>query len=245
MAKAIRFVSIERGYDPRDFTLVSFGGAGPLHACSLARALRIPRVLIPCMPGALSALGILMADVVRDYSRTVMMSADASLLEPFFAELEERGARELAEEGPGSASAFAPRTCATPARATNSTSLPGPTCSPAFTRRTGNVTATRTPRCVSRWSTSASASPRQQSRYAWPGRELRAGDGSQAILKTRALYFAGHWHESNVYDRDLLQPGDTFSRSGPGYRVQRHDCAPAGSNRLAWMSYANLVVEVN
>src|SRR5262249_43727943 len=68
-----RLISVERGHDPREFTLVCFGGAGPLHACSLARALGIPRVLVPAMPGALSALGILMSDVVRDYSRTVMM----------------------------------------------------------------------------------------------------------------------------------------------------------------------------
>ena len=53
---------------------MAFGGAGPLHACSLARALGIPRVMVPAMPGALSALGILSADVVRDYSRTVMIS---------------------------------------------------------------------------------------------------------------------------------------------------------------------------
>jgi N-methylhydantoinase A len=75
MEKAIRLISVERGHDPREFTLVAFGGAGPLHACSLARALGIPRVLVPAMPGALSALGILGADVVRDYSRTVMISA--------------------------------------------------------------------------------------------------------------------------------------------------------------------------
>src|SRR5581483_11026284 len=61
-------------HDPREFTLAAFGGAGPLHACSLARALGIPRVMVPAMPGALSALGILCADVVRDYSRTVMIS---------------------------------------------------------------------------------------------------------------------------------------------------------------------------
>jgi N-methylhydantoinase A len=73
MEKAIRMISVERGHDPREFTLVCFGGAGPLHACSLARALGIPRVLVPEMPGALSALGILMSDVVRDYSQTVMI----------------------------------------------------------------------------------------------------------------------------------------------------------------------------
>ena len=73
MEKAIRVISVERGYDPRDFTLVAFGGGGPLHACSLAHALRIPRVLVPALPGALSAVGILLADAVRDYSRTVML----------------------------------------------------------------------------------------------------------------------------------------------------------------------------
>jgi N-methylhydantoinase A len=77
MGKAIRLISIERGHDPREFTLVAFGGAGPLHACALARSLEIPRVLVPIAPGALSALGIFGADVVRDYSRTVMLNAQA------------------------------------------------------------------------------------------------------------------------------------------------------------------------
>jgi N-methylhydantoinase A len=72
MERAIRVVSVERGYDPRRFTLVAFGGGGPLHACALARALCVPTVMVPVMPGALSAVGILMADEVRDYSQTVM-----------------------------------------------------------------------------------------------------------------------------------------------------------------------------
>jgi N-methylhydantoinase A len=72
MEKAIRVVSIERGYDPREFVLVAFGGAGGLHACDLAETLSIPRVLVPAFPGALSALGILASDVVKDYSRTVL-----------------------------------------------------------------------------------------------------------------------------------------------------------------------------
>jgi N-methylhydantoinase A len=72
MEKAIRVVSIERGYDPREFVLVAFGGAGGLHACELAAALSIPRVLVPARPGALSAFGILVSDVVKDYSRTVL-----------------------------------------------------------------------------------------------------------------------------------------------------------------------------
>ena len=72
MEKAIRVVSIERGYDPREFALVAFGGAGGLHACELAAALSIPRVMVPALPGALSAFGILVSDVVKDYSRTVL-----------------------------------------------------------------------------------------------------------------------------------------------------------------------------
>src|SRR5262249_23032076 len=73
MEKAVRVVSIERGHDPRRFTLVAFGGAGAMHACELAASLRIPRVLVPAYPGALSALGILISDVVKDHSRTVLL----------------------------------------------------------------------------------------------------------------------------------------------------------------------------
>jgi N-methylhydantoinase A len=72
MERAIRRISVERGYDPRTFTLVAFGGAGPLHACDLAERLQIPRVLVPVVPGVLSALGMLVAEPVKDYSQTVM-----------------------------------------------------------------------------------------------------------------------------------------------------------------------------
>lgn len=100
MEKAIRVISIERGHDPRDFTLIAFGGGGPLHACSLARALRIPRILIPTMPGVLSAVGIFLAEVVRDYSCTVMLPGSAiGSLKQRFDELEQRGEQEFAAEG--------------------------------------------------------------------------------------------------------------------------------------------------
>jgi N-methylhydantoinase A len=73
MERAIRVVSIERGHDPRRFALVAFGGAGAMHACELAASLRIPHVIVPAYPGALSALGILISDVVKDHSRTVLL----------------------------------------------------------------------------------------------------------------------------------------------------------------------------
>src|SRR5262249_56139808 len=72
MEEAMGVVSIEGGHDPREFALVAFGGAGGLHACELAEAMSIPRVIVPAMPGALSAFGILASDVVKDYSRTVV-----------------------------------------------------------------------------------------------------------------------------------------------------------------------------
>src|SRR6266404_1867063 len=71
--RAVRKISIERGHDPRDYTLVAFGGAGGLHACDLAATLEMCGVLLPVFPGALSALGILRADVVQDFSRTVLL----------------------------------------------------------------------------------------------------------------------------------------------------------------------------
>ena len=106
MEKAIRVVSIERGHDPRDFTLVAFGGAGAMHACELARSLRIPRVLVPAHPGALSALGILISDVVKDHSRTVLLRVAAgkfssqlkSRMASIYAELQQRVVSELTAE---------------------------------------------------------------------------------------------------------------------------------------------------
>ncbi len=73
MERAIRTVSLEKGHDPRLFTLLPFGGAGPLHACELADALSIPKVFIPRYPGVLSALGMVFAPIVKDYVQTVML----------------------------------------------------------------------------------------------------------------------------------------------------------------------------
>jgi N-methylhydantoinase A len=78
MAGALRIVSVERGYDPREFTLVAFGGAGPVHAARLAEELDIPRVLVPPIPGGFSALGLVATDVRRDYVRTFYASLTAA-----------------------------------------------------------------------------------------------------------------------------------------------------------------------
>ena len=102
MEKAIRVVSIERGRDPRQFALVAFGGAGGLHACALAQGLSIPHVIVPAFPGALSALGILWSDVVKDYSRTILWRVAREIpqgkLNREFAALERVARRDFAAE---------------------------------------------------------------------------------------------------------------------------------------------------
>jgi len=76
MEKAIRAITVEKGYDPREFTLFTFGGAGGLHAAYLAKLLNIPKILIPYNPGIMSAIGMILADIIKDYSRTIMYKED-------------------------------------------------------------------------------------------------------------------------------------------------------------------------
>jgi N-methylhydantoinase A len=102
MERAIRVISVEKGFDPREFTLFSFGGAGGMHCAELARLLGMPKIFIPINPGILSAMGMLMADVVKDYSRTVMrdaMTFPIDEMEDIFAQMESRGLIELTGEG--------------------------------------------------------------------------------------------------------------------------------------------------
>ena len=101
MEQAVRLISVERGYDPRDFTLFCFGGAGGLHAAALAKGLGIPRVVVPRFPGALSALGLILADARKDYSRTLLINAEGSQpkLRRALEELHRLGIAELQTEG--------------------------------------------------------------------------------------------------------------------------------------------------
>ncbi len=102
MERALRRISVERGYDSREFALLPFGGAGGLHAVDLARALRIPRIIVPNSAGALSAIGVLTADVVKDQSRTTMLDFSPGVekkLEKIFADMERNAAGTLRREG--------------------------------------------------------------------------------------------------------------------------------------------------
>jgi N-methylhydantoinase A len=102
MVNALHLISVQRGYDPRDFVLVGFGGAGPVHANALARDAEMPTLLIPPSPGIFSATGLLTTDLKRDAALTIMRrldEVDPSFVESSFAELERIGAEELALEG--------------------------------------------------------------------------------------------------------------------------------------------------
>jgi N-methylhydantoinase A len=102
MERALRVISVERGYDPREFALMPFGGAGGLHAVELARALRLPRIIAPGSAGALSALGALFSDVVKDWSRTLMLTAareNSAKIERVFREMEREARAALTREG--------------------------------------------------------------------------------------------------------------------------------------------------
>src|SRR6201999_1788391 len=106
MTSIIKKVSIARGYDPRDFALFCYGGGGPLHGVELARALKIPRVIVPPEPGNFSALGMLLADPRLDMARTFIVRLNAestAAVKSIFAELETEGRTALKREfGEGS-----------------------------------------------------------------------------------------------------------------------------------------------
>jgi N-methylhydantoinase A len=104
MADAVRLISIRRGYDPREFALVVFGGAGPLHGVALAKELAIPTVLVPPNPGITSALGCLLVDVRHDLSNMFVSRTDRTdlaALEAELARLEEEARQLLRNEGVG------------------------------------------------------------------------------------------------------------------------------------------------
>ncbi len=106
MADAVRLVSIMRGYDPRDFALIGFGGAGALHAAAMARDLAVPTVIVPPHPGVTSALGCLLVDIRHDLLTTWLADAaqaDAGAIENEFAKLEHEARERLRHEGVGSA----------------------------------------------------------------------------------------------------------------------------------------------
>ena len=102
MAHSVRAISIQRGHDPRDFVLIAFGGAGPMHAAAIAEELGIPEVIVPRFPGNFSAMGLLASDIKHDYVRTCLVSLEEAakpLIERTLAELGAEARAQLAKDG--------------------------------------------------------------------------------------------------------------------------------------------------
>jgi len=246
MEKAIRMISVERGHDPREFTLVAFGGAGPLHACSLARALRIPRVLVPVMPGAMSALGILMADVVRDYSRTVMSPVsgnfDLQRLELHFLSLEAKGAAEFRDEGlAGESERTVDLRYVGQGYELNVAAGAG--MMEAFhalhRQRFGYADASRAVEVV----TVRVRMTARSEAIDLPVSDVRGGDGSQAVVKSRPIFFDDEWVAAKVYDRELLVPGDRIIGPGLITEYSATTVIPPGCE-VSVDGFGNLVVSI-
>lgn len=242
MEKAIRVISVEQGYDPRDFALVAFGGGGPLHACSLARALRIPTVLIPAMPGALSALGILLADAVRDDSRTVMLGGEAiEDLGETFAEMEKRARQEL--DGVAEYSVDlryrgqgyelnVPWDGVTPRESIV-----------AFHRqhqqRYGFADTERPVQIVNLRLRMRAAGER----YTPTRHEPVEDDGSAALCGERSIWFDGEFRTSRLYAREKLTPGDALAGPAMITEYTSATLVPPGC-RAAVDGLGNLVIAI-
>ena len=144
MARAIRVISVQRGHDPRDYTLVAFGGAGPLHAARLAKELEIGRILVPRNPGILCAMGLLLTDLRADFAMTRLHTLSLAALPDVdrcvprhCARRRRRGSRKQGSRRMRAGSR-APSTCATPVRTTNCRlPLPDGEIGPATSRRAG------------------------------------------------------------------------------------------------------------
>ena len=247
MERAIRVISVERGHDPREFTLVAFGGAGPLHACALAKALHIPRVLAPRLPGALSALGILMSDSVKDYSRTVMLPPEMSRLQRHLAELEQQGSGQMARE----------RLCAVVQRSADlryagqgfevNVPLGTRTTSAqmvarfhiAHRQRYGYADEKRSVEVVNvRVRLVAAAEP-----VRLPKHRMRKGNGRQAMVKVGRTLFDGKSLRTPLYQRSLLRSGDVFR--GPAIVAEYSATTVVPPGCVARVDqYRNILIEV-
>jgi N-methylhydantoinase A len=240
MESALRRVSVERGHDPRTFTLLAFGGAGPLHACELAATLNISRVMVPSAPGALSALGILDADLRREFSRTVMLEPGSPRIAHVYSELESEARNSFREDkvvpqltrsadlryqGQG----FELRVDWSAAAVAN--------FHRQHTTAYGYADPTRAVEIVT-LRVQAIAKTRKPPLVRMPATK---GDGQQARIATHRVFEQGRWRSAALYDRAQLRCGDRIV--GPAVIVELSATTYLpGSWAAAVDSLANLVL---
>jgi N-methylhydantoinase A len=257
MERALRVVSVERGYDPREFGLVAFGGAGPLHATRLASALEIPRVVVPRTAGVLSALGLLISDILYDYSTSrVRRWADvdpADLRSTFGAFVEEGRERLTEEDLPADRRAF--ERSLDLRYEGQSFELPVSVPEGDIDAETMETVAERFHgRHRQRYGHAYEDEPielvtiRLRARGVVATPDLRTGrtDGSlaDAVKSTREVVFDGVAHDTPVYDRAALPTEVTFG--GPAIVEGAESTVVVRSDQTARVDdYGSIVVEVD
>ncbi len=219
MLKGIRIVSVERGYDPREFTVVAFGGGGPVHAAELARELRARSVMVPVAPGITSAIGLLMADFRHDYSRTFLQTTDAldfeELNKAFDALGSQATAQLLADRVPAKDILLLRSLemryrgqghnleVTVPAGKLDQPSLR--IINEAFHRQHQTAYGYGQPEEMTEFVSLRLAGigrlPKPHQRRI----ESNGQDPSPALVSQRQVYFDGHWRKTPVYGRDLLR----------------------------------------
>jgi N-methylhydantoinase A len=216
MEKALRVISVERGYDPRDFALICYGGAGGLHAADLARALGLQAVIIPQNPGAFSALGILLSDVVRDVAQSVLLPVPAverdliRQIERRYQQLQRQASSELRCEGfdAGRARAFR-RLDVRYQGQSYELSVPfGASFREEFhrehTKAYGYAYPERPLEIVNLRLQLLIPTPKSKQRVL---KSVPARPAREALVKTKPVWFNGRPQASGIYDRERLAHG--------------------------------------
>ena len=236
MERALRVISVERGHDPRDFTLITFGGAGGLQAADLARALGVASVIVPANPGTFSALGILTSDAVKDVSQSVLMAAPmdtkagrSDLFRNFlddvarrFRQIERAARAELKRDH------FPPGRILIEqqleVRYTGQSYELAVPFSPQFPtefqrlhEKTYGYTHGRKPLEVVNLRLRLRVPTRSRQPRRRPGRNS-ARRAENAVVKMKDVWFGDRFHQTPLYDRAQLSPGMHFQ--GPGVVVE-------------------------
>jgi len=254
MEKAIRVISIERGHDPRESSLVSFGGAGGMHAVEIAESLRIGRVVVPKNAGVLSAFGLLMADSVKDYSRSLLKTVEEleeGEIARILAELKERGLEGMKEEGfrrkdiqvfPSLDLRYLGQSyeISVPWRGGKTGLASVVSDFHRAHQRLYSYSQPKRPVEVVNVRLKAVGSTPKIGLEKQPS---RGGNAEGALRKTQPLYHGKRWTSASVYDRSLLRPGNRIA--GPALVVDYESTTflPPGFT-LVVDGFLNLVVEL-
>ena len=223
MASAIREISIERGHDPRELTLVPMGGAGPMHAAAIAQELGIPQVLVPPYPGNLSALGLLGSDIRYDFARTFLVDsaeAVAADIQGAFSEFARQGSDLLTRDGFSEGTINVERHVDMRYRG-QAFDLTVPVSGlgdgvgelterfeALYHQRYGHRREGKAIEIVTLRVVATGRVPRPR----LSDMQMRTRGLDAALKARRPVYFEGHWHDDcPIYDRDRLGPGAEFA----------------------------------